>query len=151
MDQLKVSVNFRINHPALMQYRQKTSDSLDDFVIFVHTQALLWNFTDTKLQERIIEPESKKLTIQIAITTANRASEIQNLNSKHMTGTGPTIIFHPDKPTQVTRQGQALTKLEVHSLTRYEQFDATLCVRSYIHTTRLWRTDKINWLFLSTV
>ena len=68
-------------------------------------------------EEKDIRDLSKKLAMQVAITSANRTTEIQNVNSKHATDTGPTIIFHLETLTKGTKQGQPLTKVKVHSLT----------------------------------
>lgn len=54
-NQLKISVNFRIHRLHLMQYRQKTGESLDDFVTRARTLALKCQFSDDELNERIIE------------------------------------------------------------------------------------------------
>ena len=53
--QLHISVNFRIHCLALMQYRQKEGESLDDFVNHARSLAQQCNFTEENLQERLIE------------------------------------------------------------------------------------------------
>ena len=53
--QLRVAVNFRIERLNLMQYRQKSSESLNAFVTRARMQGLRCEFTDPELQERIIE------------------------------------------------------------------------------------------------
>ena len=53
--QLKVNVHFRIHRLQLLQYRQKASESLDDFVTRARTLALKCDYTDDELNERIIE------------------------------------------------------------------------------------------------
>jgi len=47
--QLKLNVNFRIHRLHLMQYRQKPSESIDDFVPRARTLTLKCQFTDIKL------------------------------------------------------------------------------------------------------
>jgi len=54
-DQLRVSVNFRIQRLALMQYRQQEGESLDDFVTRARTLGQQCEFKEEELQERIIE------------------------------------------------------------------------------------------------
>ena len=53
--QLKVAVNFRIQRLSLMQYRQKSDESLDEFVTRARAQAQLCEFTEKEMQDRIIE------------------------------------------------------------------------------------------------
>ena len=54
-DQLNVTVNFRVHHLTLMNdFRQNPEESLDEFVSRARTQALLCEFTDAELQERVI-------------------------------------------------------------------------------------------------
>ena len=53
--QLKVSVNFRIHRLHLMRYRQKSDETLDDFVTRARTCALKFQFTDQELNERMLE------------------------------------------------------------------------------------------------
>ena len=53
--QLKVNVNFRIHRLHLMQYRQKPSENIDEFVTRARTLALKCQFSDQELSERIIE------------------------------------------------------------------------------------------------
>ena len=53
--QLKVSVNFRIHRLHLMRLRQKTDETLDDFVTRARTLALKCQFTDVELNERMLE------------------------------------------------------------------------------------------------
>lgn len=52
---LQVSVNFRIQRLLLMQMRQRSDETLDDFVTRARTHALRCEFTDDELKERIIE------------------------------------------------------------------------------------------------
>ena len=53
--QLKINVHFRIHRLQLMQYRQKSNESLDDFLTRARTLVLKCDFTDEELNERIIE------------------------------------------------------------------------------------------------
>ena len=53
--QLKVSVNFRIHRLHLMRLRQKTDETLDDFVTRARTLALKCQFTDVEVNERMLE------------------------------------------------------------------------------------------------
>lgn len=53
--QLKLNVNFRIHRLQLMQFRQRSGESLDDFVTRARTLALKCEFGDDELQERVIE------------------------------------------------------------------------------------------------
>ena len=45
-DQLKLNVNFRINRLQLMQFRQKSGESTDDFVNRARTLGLKCQFSD---------------------------------------------------------------------------------------------------------
>ena len=54
-NQLKVNVNFRIHRLQLMQYRQTSSETLDDFVTRARTLALKCEFSEQELNERMIE------------------------------------------------------------------------------------------------
>ena len=53
-DQLKLNVNFRIHHLQLMQFRQKSGESKDDFVNRARTLGLKCQFSDDELTERVI-------------------------------------------------------------------------------------------------
>ncbi len=53
--QLKLQVNFRVYRLELMQYRQNSSESIDEFVTRCKTLALKCEFEDAELQERILE------------------------------------------------------------------------------------------------
>ena len=57
--QLKVAVNFRIHRLCLMQYRQKESESLDEFVTRARTQAHMCEFEDKEMQERTCNRRNK--------------------------------------------------------------------------------------------
>ena len=52
---VNIAVNFRIHRLNLMLYRQRDRESLEDFVTRAHTQALLCEFTDTEMQECVLE------------------------------------------------------------------------------------------------
>ena len=53
--QLKTNLNFRVHRLHLMDYRQRTEESVDDFVTRARTQALKCEFEESELEERIIE------------------------------------------------------------------------------------------------
>ena len=53
--QLKTNLNFRVHRLHLMDYRQRSEGSVDDFVTRAHTQALKCEFEESELEERIIE------------------------------------------------------------------------------------------------
>ena len=53
--QLKTNLNFRVHHLHLMDYRQRSEESVDDFVTRARTQALKCEFEESELEERIIE------------------------------------------------------------------------------------------------
>ena len=53
--QLKTNLNFRVHRRHLMDYRQRSEESVDDFVTRAHTQALKCEFEESELEERIIE------------------------------------------------------------------------------------------------
>ena len=54
-NQLKVEVHFRIHRLHLMQYRQKTDETLDDFITRARTLAHKCQFSEEELSERLIE------------------------------------------------------------------------------------------------
>ena len=53
--QLKTNLNFRVHRLHLMDYRQRSEESVDDFVTRERTQALKCEFEESELEERIIE------------------------------------------------------------------------------------------------
>ena len=53
--QLKTNLNFRVHRLHLMDYRQRSEESVDDFVTRARTQALKCEFEENELEERIIE------------------------------------------------------------------------------------------------
>ena len=53
--QLKTNLNFRVHRLHLMDYRQRSEESVDDFVTIERTQALKCEFEESELEERIIE------------------------------------------------------------------------------------------------
>ena len=53
--QLKTNLNFRVHRLHLMDYRQRSEESVDDFVIRARTQALKCEFEESELEERITE------------------------------------------------------------------------------------------------
>ena len=53
--QLKTNLNFRVHRLLLMDYRQRSEESVDDFVTRARTQALNCEFEEIELEERIIE------------------------------------------------------------------------------------------------
>ena len=53
--QLKTDVNFRIQRLLLMQFRQQPDETLDEFVLRAHAQAMLCDFATKEMEERIIE------------------------------------------------------------------------------------------------
>ena len=92
-----------------------------------------------------------KLTMLMAVTTACRAAEIQCLDRTRITDTGATIVCHLTKPTKVTKTGQPLTHLTLHSYEEDEALDVTLAMRAYLHRTAGWRTSPAHeGLLLST-
>ena len=94
---------------------------------------------------------SVKLTMLIALTTACRASEIKSIDMTRLTDTGPSIVCQLSKPTKVTKTGQPLTQLTLHSYEEDETLDVTLAMRAYLHRTSSWRdTPDQNGLLLST-
>ena len=52
---LKTNLNFRVHRLHLMDYRQRSEESVDDFVTRARTQALKCEFDESELEERIIE------------------------------------------------------------------------------------------------
>ena len=53
--QLKISVNFRIHRPNLMQFRQRQDESHDDFVTRARNMANKCQFTEEEPNERLIK------------------------------------------------------------------------------------------------
>ena len=53
--QLKTNLNFRVHRLHLMDYRQRSEESVDDFVTRARTQALKCEFEESELEERMIE------------------------------------------------------------------------------------------------
>ena len=53
--QLKTNLNFRVHSLLLMDYRQRSEESVDDFVTRARTQALNCEFEKSELEERITE------------------------------------------------------------------------------------------------
>ena len=53
--QLKTNLNFRVHRLHLMDYRQRSEESVDDFVTRARTQALKCEIEESELEERIIE------------------------------------------------------------------------------------------------
>ena len=53
--QLKTNLNFRVHRLHLMDYRQRSEESVDDFVTRARTQALKCEFEESELEERITE------------------------------------------------------------------------------------------------
>ncbi len=53
--QLRTNINFRIHRLELMRYKQKTEETLDDFVSRCRTKAGECDFSDEELAERLIE------------------------------------------------------------------------------------------------
>ena len=53
--QLKTNLNFRVHRLHLMDYKQRSEESVDDFVTRARTQALKCEFEESELEERIIE------------------------------------------------------------------------------------------------
>ena len=53
--QLKTNLSFRMRRLHLMDYRQRSEESVDDFVTRARTQALKCEFEESELEERVIE------------------------------------------------------------------------------------------------
>ena len=53
--QLTTDLNFRVHRLHLMDYRQRSEESVDDFVTRAGTRALKYEFEECELEERIIE------------------------------------------------------------------------------------------------
>ena len=53
--QLKTNLNFRVHRLHLMDYRQRSEESVDDFVTRARTQALKREFEESELEEGTIE------------------------------------------------------------------------------------------------
>ena len=53
--QLKTNLNFRVHRLHLTDYRQRSEESVDDFVTRARTQTLKCEFEESELKERIIE------------------------------------------------------------------------------------------------
>lgn len=53
--QLKINVNFRIHRLQLMQYRQQSNETIDDFITRARTLALKCDFEEDEIHERLLE------------------------------------------------------------------------------------------------
>lgn len=82
-----------------------------------------------------------KLAMLIALTTANRASEIQAMNLEFMMDKGDNVVFSLPKITKTMRPGA-----KPHQVTLWEYaekvLDVTHCLRTYIRRTAAWRKKK---------
>ena len=54
-DRLKTKVNFRVHRLHLMECRQRTNESLDDFTLRARTLAQKCEFDETEMEERLLE------------------------------------------------------------------------------------------------
>ena len=93
---------------------------------------------------------SLKLTTLIALTTACRASEIQNLDPKCMMDKGETLTFQLQRPTKVSKNGKPLPQISLHQY-KEEVLDPVACCKTYIQRTGEWRSNKTQQLLLGTV
>ena len=93
-----------------------------------------------------------KLTTLIALTTACRASEIQNINPQTVTDHGHSLVFQLEKPTKVSKHGTPLPQITLHAYTVRER-DPVECYRAYLHCTQHLRTQnkQASQLLLSSV
>ena len=99
-----------------------------------------------------IKELTHKLTMLLALTSAGRASELQNLNTKYMQHKGTTIHFTLEKPSKTTRQGQKLPTVVLHKYDKDDALDVVGCLDAYLNITRSWRLNaKFDQLLLSTV
>ena len=82
-----------------------------------------------------------KLAMLLALTSANRASEVQGLNLEYMRDKGSYIEFTIHKLTKTRRVGE---KPQVITFHRYEDplLDVTACLRTYLGRTLNWRTTQ---------
>ena len=53
--QLKPKINFRVHRLHLMECRQREDETLDDFILRVRTLAMMCEFDQTEMEERLIE------------------------------------------------------------------------------------------------
>ena len=82
-----------------------------------------------------------KLTMLIALSSANRASEVQGLNLEYMKDEGDYMEFTINKLTKTRRVGD---KPQVVTFHQYEDpvLDVTTCLRAYITRTAHWRKSR---------
>jgi hypothetical protein len=95
-----------------------------------------------------------KLTTLLALTSASRASEINQLNIKFMKDQSNKLTFSLSKPTKTCKPGKSLPSIIFHE---FEESNLCVvrCLRHYITRTQEFRkiSDRVDrtWLMLSMV
>jgi site-specific recombinase XerD len=93
-----------------------------------------------------------KLAMLLALTTANRASEIQGLDLEFMSDEEECITFTINKLTKTRRVGGKPQKVTVHQFQEDPSLDVVECIRAYIRRTHSWRlTTRQHRLLLGIV
>ncbi len=82
-----------------------------------------------------------KLAMLLALTTANRASEIQGMDLEYMADKDTHMEFTIQKLTKTRRVGDKPQTITLH---QYQDpvLDVVTCTRSYIRRTSTWRTTS---------
>lgn len=97
---------------------------------------------------------SCKLVALLALTSAGRASELNQLNVKFMSNSETCISFKMSKPTKTCKPGNPLQSIVFNAFDT-DSLCVVKCIRSYLERTSSFReiSDNIDrsWLLLSFV
>lgn len=104
---------------------------------------------NTDLTDKVL---THKLTMLLALTTANRASELHGFNLEFMKDEGDSIEFVIHKLTKTRRVGQKPITVVLTGFPDQPEWDVLVCLRTYIRRSLLWRQGvEQHQLLLSTV
>jgi len=124
----------------------KYSDTWDVGQVLEYIEQLGPN---SELSDKVL---THKLAMLLALTTANRASEIQGLNLEFMKDEGNSMEFVIHKLTKTRRVGQKPMSVVLTGLPDHPKLDVVKCVRAYFVRTHSWRrSPEQHQLLLGTV
>ncbi|XP_063956823.1 uncharacterized protein LOC135154503 [Lytechinus pictus] len=97
--QLKVNINFRIHRLELMRYRQKTDETIDEFVTRCRDKAKNCDFEEAELNERIMEPviaSTPSLEFQKSLLDQPKDSPFNVAQFDTIHTSGPHTVVNPE-------------------------------------------------------
>ena len=124
----------------------KYTDTWDVGIVLAYIKQLGRN---SELTDKVL---THKLTMLLALTTANRASEIHGFNLEFMKDEGDSIEFVVHKLTKTRRVGQKPMTVVLTGYPEQPEWDVLDCLRAYFRRSFSWRQGaEQHQLLLGTV